>query len=107
MANTTNVTPSRDENARVVADIVGKSKSLVQKVKRGDRDNDEVMAALIDYTKEKEKLIQRIKDIQEVYRVAAKTGRFQDAFDLEEKIDHLQEQFEELRKQMLDSFYAG
>jgi vacuolar-type H+-ATPase subunit I/STV1 len=107
MSKNNTTAQNRSDSARVVAEIVGVSPSLVHKVRSGDRNNDEVIAALIDYKKEKEKLIARIKQIQEIYREAARSGRYEDAYAVEEQIDQLQARFEQMRNQLIDEFYAG
>jgi CTP-dependent riboflavin kinase len=107
MNKTTRTTRTVDDSTRVAADIVGVSVSLVQKVKQGVRNNDEVVAALVDYSQEKKRVIEKIKQIQEVYREAAKSGRYQDAYLLEEQIDALQAQFEEIKNRLVEEFYAA
>lgn len=107
MENTTRQIQRRDDSVRVAAEIVGVSESLVRKAQSGERNNDEVLDTLIEYKKAKEKVIEKLKERQDLYREAAKSGRLQEAYKLEEEIDALQAEFDTVRKDKITEFYAG
>jgi hypothetical protein len=51
----------RDELARIVADIHGVSPSYVAKIRRGERENEEIMCTIMDLIEGKNKLIEEVK----------------------------------------------
>src|SRR5438045_2336570 len=62
MANkTSNVNKKRDDLASTVAELHGVSPDYVRKVRRGERENEEIMATIMDVLKGKNKLIQEVK----------------------------------------------
>ncbi len=65
----------RDDTARIVAEIHGVSPDYVRKVGKGERENEEIMASLIDYRQEKSKLIKHIESLIPVTSNPAKYAR--------------------------------
>lgn len=63
----------RDDTARIVAQIHGVSQSYVEKVRRGERENEEVLATLIDYQVGKNALI---KHLESLIQVSPKTKKY-------------------------------
>jgi hypothetical protein len=61
MGKTTRKVKLRDDTARIVADIHGVSTSLVQKVRSGERENDEIMNTLVEYQTGKTALIKHLE----------------------------------------------
>jgi len=53
----------RDDTARIVAQIHGVSISYVQKVRNGERENEEIMATLVDFEQGKTSLIRHLADL--------------------------------------------
>lgn len=53
----------RDELARVVAELHGVSPRYVNMVRNGDRQDEEIMASLVDYKQNKNKLIQHLRKL--------------------------------------------
>jgi hypothetical protein len=51
----------RDELARIVAELHGVSQDYVQKIRRGERNNEEIMCTLMDLHEGKKKLIEEVK----------------------------------------------
>lgn len=63
MAKTTSKGKKRDHTARVVADITGYSVDMVNRVRNGDRENDDIMATLVDYQQMHNKLVNHLKQL--------------------------------------------
>jgi hypothetical protein len=61
VGKTTRKVKLRDDTARIVARIHGVSTSYVQKVRNGERDNEEILATLVEYTQGKHELIQALE----------------------------------------------
>lgn len=65
----------RDDTARIVAQIHGVSTSYVQKVRAGERENEEIMATLVDYAVGKNKLIKQLEELVPIKTNPAKHAR--------------------------------
>ncbi len=63
MAKTRKQVRLRDDIARIVAGICGVSVSLVKKVRNGERENEEIMATLIEYQSGKSRLIKELEEM--------------------------------------------
>jgi hypothetical protein len=63
MGKTAKNSKLRDDTARIVAQIHGVSTSYVQKVRNGERENDEIMATLVEYTTGKSELIKTLEKL--------------------------------------------
>jgi hypothetical protein len=63
MGKTITKARKRDEIAKVVADIHGVSPRYVNMVRNGERENEEILATLVDYQQNKSKLIQTLKEL--------------------------------------------
>lgn len=63
MGKTTRKARLRDDTARIIAEIHGVSTSYVQKVRNGERDNDEIMATLVDFEQGKSNLIRYLENL--------------------------------------------
>lgn len=61
MGKTTRKNKKRDEVAAIVADIHGVSPRYVRMVRDGERDDDEILATLIEYTQGKNELIRALE----------------------------------------------
>jgi predicted translin family RNA/ssDNA-binding protein len=96
----------RDDTVRIVAEITGYSTDTVKKVRQGIRDNDEVMANLIDWGQAKKKLVGNLKAKQDLYWQAQKTGKDELISQLEEEIDAIQAAYQELFTRTLSKFAA-
>lgn len=64
----------RDDTARIVARIHGVSTSYVQKVRAGERENEEIMATLVDYAVGKNQLIKHLEELVPIKSIPAKHG---------------------------------
>lgn len=71
-----------DDIARIVADIHGVSVSYVQKIRAGERENDDIMETLVEYTQGKKALIRKlyeknklIKHIESLIPIEPKSAR--------------------------------
>lgn len=65
----------RDDTARIVADIYEVSPDYVRRVRNGTRNNEEILATLIDLRQEKTKLIKHIESLIPVTSNPAKYAR--------------------------------
>lgn len=63
MGKTNNHGKLRDDTARIVARIHGVSVRYVQLVREGKRDNDDILATLVDYQLGKSKLIKHLEEL--------------------------------------------
>lgn len=63
MGKTVRKDKQRDDTARIVAQIHGVSTSYVQKVRSGERENEDIMATLVDYAVGKNKLIRDLRSL--------------------------------------------
>jgi len=53
----------RDHITRIVADIHGVSTDYVRRIRNGERNNEEIMATLVDYQIASEKLIKHLEKL--------------------------------------------
>lgn len=63
MAKNTIKVKKRDDTARIVAQMHGVSVSYVQKVRNGERENEDIMASLVDFSVAKNKLIKHLESL--------------------------------------------
>lgn len=94
-----------DDSTSVAAAITGKTQRYVRMVRKSDRKNEEVLLALVEYKKEKALIIEKITQLQELYREAAKTGRTDEAMDLSAQLEELDRDYINARKAMLAKFH--
>lgn len=66
MAKGSNDKPLRDDTARIVAKIHGVSVRYVQMVRDGERENEEILATLVDYQTGKNKLIKHLEELVQI-----------------------------------------
>lgn len=72
MAKTNEEAQYRDDTARIIAKMYGVTPDYVRKVAKGERNNDEIMASLVDYGYRKNKLI---KAIESMIPISAKANQ--------------------------------
>ena len=70
MAKTTNKAPERDDTARIVARIHGVTERYVQMVRNGERENEEIMATLVDFKTGKAELIKNLQHERNIEKLA-------------------------------------
>lgn len=75
VGKTTRKVKLRDDTARIVAQIHGVSTSYVQKVRNGERENEEIMATLVEYSQGKSELIQALERTIERHAKSVNDGR--------------------------------
>lgn len=75
MGKTVRKSKLRDDTARIVAKIHGVSTSYVQKVRAGERENEEIMATLVDYAVGKNKLIKHLEELVPIKSNPVRHGR--------------------------------
>jgi hypothetical protein len=63
MGKTTRKVKLRDDTVRIIAEIHGVSPRYVNMVRNGERENDNIMATLIDYQIGKNKLIKHLEEL--------------------------------------------
>jgi len=63
MAKSSKKLRMRDDTVRIVAAIHGVSISYVKKVRNGERENEDIMATLIDYQAGKNQLIKALEEM--------------------------------------------
>jgi hypothetical protein len=63
VGKTTRKVRLRDDTARVVAEIHGVSTSYVQKIRNGERENEEITATLVEYEQGKSALIKHLESL--------------------------------------------
>lgn len=63
MGKTIHNAKKRDHTSRIVADITGYSVDMVNRVRQGDRNNEEIMATLVDYSLGHNKLIRHLQEL--------------------------------------------
>jgi hypothetical protein len=63
MGKTTIKVKKRDDTARIVAQIHGVSARYVDMVRKGERENEAILATLVDYQTGKTKLIKHLIDL--------------------------------------------
>jgi hypothetical protein len=63
MGKTTKKAKNRDEVAAIVAEIHGVSPRYVNMVRNGERENEEILASLVEYKQSKSKLIQHLRKL--------------------------------------------
>lgn len=92
----TNSKRLRDDTARLVAEIAGVSTGLVNKVRIGDRNNDNVMAILVDFTVQKHFLIERFTREEKIRKALTDAGYEEEINRMLETVDLLNEGYKEL-----------
>jgi hypothetical protein len=65
----------RDDTARIVAEIHGVSTRYVTMIRNGERENEEIMATLVDYSLGKNKLIKHLENLVQVTSNPGKYAR--------------------------------
>ncbi len=70
MVKTINKAQERDDTARIVARIHGVTKRYVQMVRNGERENEEIMATLVDFETGKAELIKNLQQERNLDRLA-------------------------------------
>jgi hypothetical protein len=63
MAKTTVSAPKRSSISRIVADIHGVSTRYVNMIRNGERENEEIMATLVEYRQAHRKLIENLEKL--------------------------------------------
>jgi len=63
MSKTANRVKMRDDVARIVAKMHGVTPQYVRMVRRGERENDDIMASLVDFQVAKNKLIRHLEKL--------------------------------------------
>ncbi|MFL5728046.1 MAG: hypothetical protein ACJ75J_01050 [Cytophagaceae bacterium] len=62
-SKTSTMRKKRDNLAKVVAEIHGVSPSYVAKIRRGERENEEIMATIMDYLEGESILLMKLKQL--------------------------------------------
>lgn len=75
MGKTTIKDKSRDNTAAIIAEIHGVSSDYVRKVRNGVREDEEILATLVDYHQMHSKLIKHLKELVPVKSNPDKYGR--------------------------------
>jgi hypothetical protein len=63
MVKTIDKERKKDHTTRIVADITGYSVDMVNRVRSGERNNEEIMATVVDYQLGHSKLIRHLQEL--------------------------------------------
>lgn len=92
---------TRNYTSQIIADILGVSKSLVHKVRYGDRDNDKVLDTVLEYNDRHNRIVEDLTKREQLYKLAEATGGIEHAQGFEAFCDDMRERLEKV----IDNLY--